>query len=76
MKTQKSEDGYELHFGTHHLSHAFLIKLLVPPLEVTAKGEGDVRIVSLISAMVKYYAPKSGIQKYAQSKLANALYVR
>jgi NAD(P)-dependent dehydrogenase (short-subunit alcohol dehydrogenase family) len=86
-----TKDGYEIHLGTNHLGHALLIKLLLPLLEETSASGGDARIVSLTSTMVNYYAPKAGInfedlktdqralsveQRYAQSKLANTLYVR
>ncbi|KAG9228925.1 oxidoreductase [Amylocarpus encephaloides] len=85
-------DGYEKHMATNHLGHALLVKLLTPMLEESARGgEGDVRIVVLTSATVNFFAPKEGIifenlkteqkelsveQRYAQSKLANILYVK
>jgi hypothetical protein len=43
-----TEDGYEVQFGTNHLGHAALVKLLLPTMERTAAGgEGgcDVRII-------------------------------
>ena len=40
-----TKDGYEVQFGTNHMGHALLIKLLTPLLESTAKKTGDVRIV-------------------------------
>ncbi|KAK7049276.1 hypothetical protein VNI00_005877 [Paramarasmius palmivorus] len=81
-----TEDGYELQFGTNHLGHALLIKLLLPALRQSDDG----RIVNLSST--GYIAhPVGGIifkdlrtpqdmamlgpsTRYAQSKLANVLY--
>jgi NAD(P)-dependent dehydrogenase (short-subunit alcohol dehydrogenase family) len=43
-----TQDGYEVQFGTNHLGHAALVKLLLPTMERTAAGgEGgrDVRII-------------------------------
>ena len=46
-----TKDGYEVHFGTNHLGHALLVKLLVPTLLQTADQvpNPDVRIVFLTS---------------------------
>ncbi|KAF8854883.1 NAD(P)-binding protein [Acephala macrosclerotiorum] len=84
-----TEDGYEIQFGTNHMGHALLTKLLLPKLQATAKEPGsDVRIVTLSSAGHQW-APKGGIAfeelhsnmkststiiRYGQSKLANILY--
>ena len=38
-------DGYEVQFGTNHLGHAALIKVLLPAMEATAKQGRDVRII-------------------------------
>ncbi|KUI54386.1 hypothetical protein VP1G_01790 [Cytospora mali] len=86
-----TQDGYEFQFGTNHMGHALLTKLLTPVLEKTAAQPGsDVRVVVLTSAGAAM-APTGGIQfealktsaeqmttwtRYGQSKLANALFAR
>lgn len=79
-----TSDGYETQFGTNHLSHALLTKLLLPILTRSP----DPRVVILSSDLYSQ-APPSGInftslkstqedlttfQRYGQSKLANILY--
>lgn len=90
--TALTKDGYELQFGTNHVGHALLTKLLTPTLDKTATAgpDADVRVVVLSSAAVAF-SPKGGIlfdtlkttqesvgtwDRYGQSKLANALYAR
>lgn len=84
-----TEDGYELQFGTNHLGHALLTKLLLLTLVKTAQLPGtDVRIIT-VSATAYSHAPDGGIRfdllrstqeennkivRYCQSKLANILY--
>ncbi len=86
---QTTADGYEIQFGTNHLGHALLTKLLLPTMLETAKlPKSDVRIVTLTSHS-HTRAPEGGIQfqklrsadpdstalvKYGQSKLANILH--
>ncbi|KAF1962734.1 NAD(P)-binding protein [Byssothecium circinans] len=84
-----TKEGYEIQFGTNHMGHALLTKLLLPVLLKTAKKEGsDVRIVNLTS-WGHQVAPSEGIiwdqaklekyytfQRYGQSKLANILFTR
>ena len=54
-------DGYEVQFGTNHLGHALLLKLLLPTLLRTAEEpESDVRIVCLAS-LGAFLHPKGGI---------------
>lgn len=43
-------EGYELQFGTNHMGHALLTRLLLPALQKTAAGGADVRVVNLSSA--------------------------
>lgn len=86
-----TKDGYEIQFGTNHLGHALLTKLLLPTLNRTAEQPGsDVRIVNLTSGG-HALAPKGGLvlkedtttlseysgwTRYGQSKLANILFTR
>lgn len=86
-----TKDGYEVHFGTNHMGHALLIKLLLPTLQSTAeKPDSDVRIINL-SSDGHMTPPKGGLilegvttaqekygtlPLYGQSKLANILYTR
>ncbi|TVY25312.1 putative oxidoreductase [Lachnellula hyalina] len=84
-----TEDGYEIQFGTNHVGHALLTKLLMLTLLRTAEAGADVRVVALSSIA---HVTASGIQfsglksaaggvftnmtRYGQSKLANILFVR
>lgn len=86
-----TEQGYEIQFGTNHVGHALLTKLLLPTLLETAKQPGaDVRVISLSSAG-HAMAPGKGIlfeqlktdmsstwtiTRYGQSKLANVLFAK
>lgn len=85
----KTAQGYEIQFGTNHMGHALLTKLLLPTLTKTAEVPGsDVRIINLSSAGHQL-APSGGIiydqdkletyntwGRYGQSKLANILHAR
>jgi len=57
-----TKEGYEIQFGTNHVGHALLIKLLMPLMQKTTKlpGGGDVRI-TLLSSEGHFLAPKEGI---------------
>ncbi|KAL2073916.1 hypothetical protein VTL71DRAFT_11242 [Oculimacula yallundae] len=84
-------EGYEIQFGTNHVGHALLTKLLLPTLVKTAQEPGaDVRIIS-VSSIGHIGAPWAGISfpdlksdmkgfstwsRYGQSKLANILFAR
>ncbi|KAL8664782.1 MAG: hypothetical protein Q9202_002785 [Teloschistes flavicans] len=86
----KTEEGYESQFGTNHIGHALLTKLLLPTLLSTAEKEGsDVRIVNLTSEGHNLAPRPQGIlfdqtmlekrgpwPRYGQSKLANILYTK
>lgn len=84
-----SKDGYELVFATNHLAHALIIKLLLPALLRRAEDPAaDVRIVQLASSAayssfgIDFATLRTeqkrfiggGMMRYAQSKLANAVY--
>lgn len=60
-----TKEGYEIQFGTNHVGHALLTKLLLPTLTRTAKsgpnGTGDVRIINL-SSRSERFAPREGIR--------------
>ncbi|MCJ1434458.1 hypothetical protein MMC27_003827 [Xylographa pallens] len=85
-----TKDGYEIQFGTNHMGHALLVKLLLPTLLRTVETENsDVRVVMLTSLGFRGH-PSGGIDfpslrttrqgmlghwiRYGQSKLANILF--
>lgn len=84
-----TKEGFEVQFGTNHMGHALLTRLLLPKLQSTAKEPGaDVRIITL-SSLAHEQTPRGGLQldnihseqidisplnRYGQSKLANILY--
>ncbi|RKF57753.1 putative oxidoreductase [Golovinomyces cichoracearum] len=86
-----TKQGYEIQFGTNHVGHFLLTKLLLPTLEETAKlPDTRVRVVS-VASVAHLVAPGQGIvfselrtdmcnwytfQRYGQSKLANILFAR
>ncbi|KAB8212538.1 NAD(P)-binding protein [Aspergillus parasiticus] len=89
--TGQTEEGYEIQFGTNHIGHALLTRLLLPTLKYTATIAPDVRVVFLSSSLHSS-APKEGYflddrlktpmpdistwTLYGQSKLANIHYCR
>jgi len=86
-----TKDGYEVQFGTNHVGHALLTKLLLPLILKTADQHGGARI-TVLSSNAHTMAPKTGIEfdslktasigsmggwaRYGQSKLANILYAK
>lgn len=83
-----TKEGYEVQFGTNHMGHALLTKLLLPTLLQTAATHGDARVVTLSSAGHAISVPGGLIfdqqkleqqgtwKRYGQSKLANLLFAR
>ena len=83
----KTHEGYEIQFGTNHMGHALLTRLLLPTLLKTAEKPGsDVRVVNVSS---EAHQLASGIiydqdqlgkcntwTRYGNSKLANILHAR
>jgi NAD(P)-dependent dehydrogenase (short-subunit alcohol dehydrogenase family) len=83
-----TKDGYEIQFGTNHMSHALLIKLLLPLLVESPDGRvvlftsqgfgmhpsGGILFDSLHSTQEKQIRLATRWQLYGQSKLANLLY--
>ena len=79
----KTEDGFELQFGTNHLGHFLLTELLLPAL----KDSAPARIINVSSCFHDYANGREGKihfddlhfengkydgwKAYAQSKLAN-----
>lgn len=82
-----TEDGFEIQFGTNHVGHAVMLKLLRPVLLRTSEIPGSsVRVIMLSSFGHTMHPPGgiqfdslkdadswSGYQRYGQSKLANIL---
>ena len=78
----KTKDGFELHWGTNHLSHFLLFELLKPMLLESSKPEFHSRVV-IVSSTAHRNGPINfedlnweerkydGIMAYGQSKLAN-----
>lgn len=87
----KTQEGYEVHFGTNHMGTALFTKLLMPLLLKTAEEPGsDVRIANLSSEghnmapggdFLPDKVKEAGedthtFRKYGTSKLANILHAR
>lgn len=84
-----TKEGYEIQFGTNHVGHALLTKLLLPTMLKTAeRPEADVRVIN-VSSVAHTRAPNGGIifsqqdlekigpwARYGQAKLANILHAR
>lgn len=83
----KTKEGYEIQFGTNHVGHALLTKLLMPTLLKTAEApDADVRVINVSSEAhmlapgIIYdqdaLEPYHTFRRYGQSKLANILHAR
>lgn len=62
MAPSLTAEGYEIHFGTNHMGHALLTKLLKPTLLNTAKTT-DVRIVNVSSGAFEMADAKVGLMR-------------
>ena len=87
-----TKDGFETQFGTNHVGHFLLTKLLMHILVKTADSDpnSDVRVVCLSSDMHRVTPPLgiqfdtlktngatlTAFQRYGQSKLANVLFAK
>ncbi|KAI4728024.1 NAD(P)-binding protein [Aureobasidium sp. EXF-10728] len=85
-----TKQGYEVQFGTNHMGHALLTKLLLPVLLKTAEDpNADVRVVTLSSEGHQLAPRDCGIiydqaaaetygtwARYGSAKLANVLHSR
>lgn len=83
----KTDDGYEVQFGTNHIGHFLLTKLLLPTLQKTvASANPDVRVV-VLSSMGHMATPEFEVMtsteklleadtwtRYGASKAANILF--
>ena len=82
-----TEEGYEIQFGTNHMGHALLTKLLLPTLLATTKQpDADVRIINLTSEAHNFARSRNVLLskaqldasstwvRYGYSKLANILF--
>jgi len=83
-------EGYEVHFGTNHMGHALLTRLLLPLLAKTSElPDADVRIVNVSSvghslaskgipfdSLKNANESKHSLQLYGVSKLANILHAK
>ena len=89
VPSAETGEGYEIQFGTNHMGHALLTRLLLPTLQSTANElNGDVRIINLTSEGHKFARngrtmlngeelKKLGPwPRYGYSKLANILFTR
>jgi NAD(P)-dependent dehydrogenase (short-subunit alcohol dehydrogenase family) len=82
----KTSSGHDIQFGTNHIGHFLLTKLLLPRLQQTAK-DSDVRIISVSSEVIHNLAPDIDTilstekltatgpwARYAASKAANVAF--
>ncbi|RKU45315.1 hypothetical protein DL546_007243 [Coniochaeta pulveracea] len=71
-----TKEGYEIQFGTNHVGHALLTKLLMPTLLKTARRpeKPDVRVVVLTSAGLGLASPGEGIKFDTVKTDGSALY--
>jgi retinol dehydrogenase 14 len=82
-RPEMSEDGFERTMAVNHLAHFLLTNLLLPPLRaararVITVSSGSHRLGKLrrkpLEQIIKSVGDYSGVQAYADSKLANLLF--
>eukprot|EP00094_Tigriopus_californicus_P005946 TCALIF_05728-PA protein Name:"Similar to RDH13 Retinol dehydrogenase 13 (Homo sapiens)" AED:0.07 eAED:0.07 QI:2564/0.85/0.87/1/0.42/0.5/8/77/512 len=82
----KTEDGFDMQFGTNHLGHFLLTEMLLPLVKKSAAGGFRPRIV-LVSSMahesfgmnwndINFEKSYNSLKAYCQSKLANVLHAK
>jgi NAD(P)-dependent dehydrogenase (short-subunit alcohol dehydrogenase family) len=87
-KRGTTRQGFELTFGTNHLGHFLLTRLLLPRLRESGTRDRAARIVNVSSkahydargidwdALQRRTATVTGLREYAVSKLSNVLFTR
>jgi NAD(P)-dependent dehydrogenase (short-subunit alcohol dehydrogenase family) len=82
-RPEMSEDGFERTLAVNHLAHFLLTNLLLPPLRagnarIITVSSGSHRLAKLkrkpLDQIIKSVGDYSGVQAYADSKLANLLF--
>lgn len=82
-RPEMSEDGFERTMAVNHLAHFLLTNLLLPPLRVGKArvitiSSGSHRLAKLkskpLEQIIRSVGDYSGVQAYADSKLANLLF--
>jgi len=80
----RTEEGFEMQFGTNHLGHFLLTNLMLPLIKRAAPGARIVNVSSLAHEQGSMQwddlnwekNPYSAINAYSQSKLANILFTK
>jgi len=81
----KTEDGFEVQFGTNHLAHFLLMNLLLPAFKQGGKGGRVVVLTSVGHKLSPFLFDNYGFEKegsydkwvsYGQSKTANILFAK
>ncbi|KAF7155642.1 hypothetical protein CNMCM5623_008184 [Aspergillus felis] len=72
-----TEEGFEVQFGTNHIGHFLLTKLLLPVLQKTAASPSstDVRVVTL-SSLANCVAPSYDVMTFTDALLAASTWTR
>ncbi|KAF8428266.1 short-chain dehydrogenase/reductase [Tirmania nivea] len=89
MAPELTKDGFDIQWGTNHMGHALLTKLLLPTMIKTAQNsaKNSIRVVNVsseghrgarlgINFADTALANSSKWTRYAQSKLANILHAK